>query len=233
MGRDSTRERDTSVLTAAARGLGQVLWMLIPVISLSFLAFVPATQTYWRARTAGWLAAAASLAAISAVTIGLTAADVDGSALGAPVIVGAVGGVVAAAVGRKIVFGTERPRVDPAVQRVLDERERRQAAREIAEHDPAMALELGIGRPDIPTTYDDGGLVDLNNAPASVIVHGLGWPPAVVETFVAERDARHGYASATEIGALSGIDPVLLERGADRIVVLPFLPSRGGRGVTP
>ncbi|WP_165368118.1 hypothetical protein [Phytoactinopolyspora endophytica] len=55
----------------------------------------------------------------------------------------------------------------------------------------------------------------------------LAWPPEVAETFVAEREARHGYASLTEIGALSGVDPKLLEEAADRAVLLPFRRGYG------
>jgi hypothetical protein len=59
--------------------------------------------------------------------------------------------------------------LDPAVARVLAARARRNDARELAAADPLMARELRIGRPDLPRTYDDGGLVDLNSAPAPVI----------------------------------------------------------------
>ncbi|WP_165368117.1 hypothetical protein [Phytoactinopolyspora endophytica] len=145
----SPEEEDTAGVPAkAGRAIVQGLWMLIPVLSLSFLAFVPAAQTYWRARTVGWLLTAASLALISATTIVLTAADFDGSVLGTPAILGAAGGVAAAAAGRKIVFDRRKPQVDPAVKRVLEDRERRRQARRIVERDPAMALELGIGLAD-------------------------------------------------------------------------------------
>ena len=61
------------------------------------------------------------------------------------------------------------PAADPAVAAVLAARARRDEARRIVSRDPAMARELGIGRPDLRRAYDDGGLVDLNNAPAQAI----------------------------------------------------------------
>ncbi|GAA5169770.1 hypothetical protein [Amycolatopsis dongchuanensis] len=64
---------------------------------------------------------------------------------------------------------TPPPAEDPAVARVLAARARRQQARDLAARDPLLAKELGIGRPDLERGYDDGGLVDLNSAPAEVL----------------------------------------------------------------
>ncbi len=50
----------------------------------------------------------------------------------------------------------------------------RQQARELADSNPALARELGIGRPDIPHEYDDGGLVDVNHVPGGVLASSLG-----------------------------------------------------------
>ncbi|MFI5709681.1 ComEA family DNA-binding protein [Kribbella sp. NPDC051620] len=46
---------------------------------------------------------------------------------------------------------------------------RRSQARQLAAEQPALARSLGIGRPDLPRQYDDGGLIDLNDAPADLI----------------------------------------------------------------
>lgn len=48
-------------------------------------------------------------------------------------------------------------------------RGRRTEARRLAQKDPASARELGIGRPDRPRQYDDGGLIDLNAVPVEII----------------------------------------------------------------
>lgn len=206
----------------AWRGIAQGAWMLIPVLSMSFVSFIPAAQVYWKARTKGWLLTTILIALGSAAVLTGLALDADGAGFGGVIIVTAASGVAAAAAGRNIMFNREKPKVDPAVQRVLNDRERRDQAREIAEEDPEMALELGIGRPDLPRAYADGGLVDLNNVSADGIIRTLGWNRDTSEAFVAERDARHGYTSVTEIGALSSLPPVLLENFADRIVVLPY-----------
>jgi hypothetical protein len=63
---------------------------------------------------------------------------------------------------------------DPAVARALAARTRREEARRLAESDPALARELGIGRPDLRRGYNDGGLIHLNTAPAEVFAYVCG-----------------------------------------------------------
>ncbi|WP_166355685.1 helix-hairpin-helix domain-containing protein [Phytoactinopolyspora limicola] len=215
-----------STVKQVFRVIGHGLWMLIPVASLGVLAWLPAAQAWWRARTAGWLLAAALLAVGSAAVL-IGAADGGGGAGWGAIIIGTVlGGVVAAAIGYRTAFGQRERPLDPALREALHNRARRAEARAIAARDPELALELGVGRPDRPGGgYVDGGLIDLNNATAAGIVHVLGWNPQLAESYVAERDARHGYRSLTEIGALSSLDPAVLESSAERIIVLPYRPT--------
>ncbi|TDE12236.1 hypothetical protein [Jiangella asiatica] len=203
-----------------ARVIVQGLWMLLPVLSLSFLAFVPAVQVWWRARTTGWLITALVLTLCTAGVVTGMALDGDGAGFGALLIGTGLGGLVAAVAGREIVFDYEA-HVDPAVRAVLDSRERRRHAREIVAHDVQMAVELGIGRPDLAGEFDDGGMIDVNNVRAADLVRHLGWRQAVADSFVRDRDRRHGYASFTELMAMSGVDVNLLERDAERLVLLP------------
>lgn len=78
------------------------------------------------------------------------------------------------------------PAPDPAVAAALGARARRTQARELVVRDPLLAHDLRIGRPDLVRTYDDGGLVDLNAAPATAIADicgiELGHADQIVET---------------------------------------------------
>ncbi|MCW0212693.1 MAG: hypothetical protein OJJ54_04995 [Pseudonocardia sp.] len=78
---------------------------------------------------------------------------------------------------------------DPAVVAALAARIRRAESRTIAATDPLLARELRIGRPDLPRTYDDGGLVDLNSAPAQIIAHTCGIPVDAAQRIVTARVA--------------------------------------------
>lgn len=76
--------------------------------------------------------------------------------------------------------------------RAVATRQRRQEARRLHETDPALARELGIGRPDLGRGYDDGGLVDLNTASASLIATVSGIDREHADAVVAARSARGG-----------------------------------------
>lgn len=238
-GRESTGSR-------VGRVIGHGLWMLIPLLSFGFLGWLPASQTWWRARTTGWLITALSLILTFIGFLIALPLDDTGDVWVPMFLLSAIGGTVAAAIGRPVFFGSRpaaesqpvvawRPApvsrpvagpdavtAEPAVQAVLYRRQRRQQAREIAANDPAMALELGIGRPDLARTYDDGGLVDLNNIPADSLVAALGWERSVAEAYAIGREMRRGYASLAEVEALSGIAPDVLGQDAERLIVLPY-----------
>lgn len=87
---------------------------------------------------------------------------------------------------------------DPAITRALAARERRRQARELAARDPLLAKELRIGRPDLPHSYDDGGLVDLNTAPAATLAGVLGLDLTQAESIVAGRAAFGGAFTAVD-----------------------------------
>jgi DNA uptake protein ComE-like DNA-binding protein len=108
---------------------------------------------------------------------------------------------------------------DPAVAAVLAARARRDEARRLAAADPQMARELRIGRPDLPRTYDDGGLVDLNSAPAEAIANTCGIETAVAALIV---NARAGITFTTidDVFSLTDLPYPLWDRIRDRAVVI-------------
>lgn len=231
-------QRDDSFGERSRRGIGQALWVLIPLLSLTFLAWVPAAQAWWRTRSAGWLSVALPLLLASAGIVALFAVGDDGAAFGLLIVGTLVGGLAAALKARPVVFARREETVElppyepgpaavetiedhPAVREVLAGRERRRQARELIARDPAMAVELNLGRPDVPDVVDDGDLVDLNNTTADGLATALGWPIETAEAFVVARDVRGGYASLDEVAALSGLETALLDRDAERIVLLP------------
>jgi hypothetical protein len=111
---------------------------------------------------------------------------------------------------------------DPAVARVLAARARRVEARAIITNDPLMARELCIGRPDRPRSYDDGGLVDLNNAPAAAIAGLCGIPAPAAESFARTRETRGvAFVDVDEALILAEIPVQFWDQIRDRAVVLP------------
>lgn len=89
---------------------------------------------------------------------------------------------------------------DPAVERLTAARHRRAEARALWASDPALARQLGIGRPDLAVDFDDGGLVELNTAPAEAFTSACGMDPVWAQRIVAARDARDGgYFNVAEL----------------------------------
>lgn len=96
---------------------------------------------------------------------------------------------------------------DDAEARVLARRERRVRARQLLKDDPAMADELGIGRPDLELGYDDGGLVDVNHAPVPVLAAMRGVSEKTAERIVEVRELSGPYASVAELVVRADLDP--------------------------
>ncbi|OPG13600.1 hypothetical protein B1L11_07770 [Microbispora sp. GKU 823] len=125
---------------------------------------------------------------------------------------------------RRQVFGDAAPYEtgnEQAIALAQHRRALRQQARELAQHDPVMARELRIGRPDLPRQYDDGGLVDVNRAPAPVIANLPGLTPALAEQIVRVRDQVGGFVSAEDVSAAASLPPHLTADLAEYGIFLP------------
>jgi hypothetical protein len=109
----------------------------------------------------------------------------------------------------------------PALSDAEERLGRRQQAMRIAREEPQLALELGIGRPDLPGASHEG-LVDVNNAPAETIAALPGLGPTLAERVVRAREELRGFSSGNELGLALDLDPALVEELAERTVYLPW-----------
>lgn len=131
------------------------------------------------------------------------------------------GGTAHALAIRKKVFAPEKtaPRpvrrvpTDDVEARALARRERRERARLLVSEDPPLADELGIGRPDLRTGYDDGGLIDVNAVPAEVLAQMRGVDQATAERIVEVRAVSGPFTSTADLIVRADLDP-----GSQRIV---------------
>jgi len=106
----------------------------------------------------------------------------------------------------------------------LAERETRleasRIAHEIARTQPRRARALGIGRPDVDGAFD-GGLVDVNSAPAEVIEDLPGIDAALATRIADVRREVNGFSSLEDLGAVLDLPAPVVEGIRDHGVFLP------------
>lgn len=219
-------------------------WYFVVVIaSAGIFTAVPFAHAAHRLRrpslwwwTALYTAAAVALLFIMPSSQGQTAASTTDvrSTLGA---LGAIAIMVAACIQlsgiRRDVYGLPQPvrpplqpqpswGADPAVAAALALRAKREEARTLVARDPALARDLRIGRPDLPRQFDDGGLVDINTAPSSVIAQCCGLDDRAAEQIErARRQHPVPFQSVDELLVFAELDVSSWDLIRERAVVYP------------
>jgi hypothetical protein len=221
-------------------------YYLVLVGTAGLFAWVPFLHAATRVRTAKarWLAALfGGLDILLYVVLSLTPQDSQGHATDSPL--STVGGLLAIGVviGGCVLLPPLRRRAyertpvtvsapvtavapvrvpDPAIQAALAARARREDSRKLAADDPLLARELRIGRPDLARSYDDGGLVDLNNAPPAMIAEVCGIPVDAADAIADARDRRGApFSTVDELLVLVDLPVTMWDHIRDRAILLP------------
>lgn len=203
-----------------------ILWAFVPFLTFGY--GTPFSFLYASVQRGSWslgaTAAGYGVGTVSAVTMMQT---------GEPVVMmfGVfltmmlwIAGTVHSFAVRPSVFPRTAPRNrynQHAVEVAKYRRTLREEARVLAAEDPALAHELRIGRPDLPRAYDDGGLVDVNHAPAEVLASLPGMTPELVERVVARRDEQGTFMSAEELAVDADLPPDIVPQIAEYAIFLP------------
>jgi hypothetical protein len=109
---------------------------------------------------------------------------------------------------------------DPRLLRARQHVAQREKALKLAGENPRLALEAGVGRPDIPGAYH-GWLVDLNHAPAEVIATLPNASPELADRIVSAREQIDGFSSLADLGAVLDLSGGEVESLRGHVVVLP------------
>ncbi len=96
----------------------------------------------------------------------------------------------------------------------------RDQARRLVRERPALALEMGIGRPDLAGAHD-AGLIDVNHVNRSALTKLPGIDPGLAEKIIDARQRVNGFASVEDLGATLDLDGDLIEGLRDRAVFVP------------
>jgi Helix-hairpin-helix motif len=196
-------------------------WPYISLIPFGFGAWAP-IYAGAKARESKWIALGALWTAMIVVALILSSGHGHGNdgVVGALAIVSWLGGV---ATSFSIRGAYEQQMGSPMLRaaEVGEQRLRdREKAQQIARDNPALAREMGIGRPDV-TGAADAGLVDLNNASVTALLKLPGVDGDVATEIVEAREKVHGFESLEDMGAALDLDGNLIEGLRGRVVFLP------------
>jgi DNA uptake protein ComE-like DNA-binding protein len=97
----------------------------------------------------------------------------------------------------------------------------REKALRLAREEPRLAIEAGVGRPDLPGAYD-GGIVDLNHASIEAISSLAGIDHELAVRIVEVREHIDGFASLEDMGSLLDLAGDWVERVRGNVVFLPY-----------
>jgi hypothetical protein len=116
----------------------------------------------------------------------------------------------------KLVHSPERTLLDAAEARLRV----REDALQLVRDDPARAKALGVGRPDVELAFD-GGLVDVNSAPAEVIARLPHADERLAERIVLVRERVGSFSSVQDLGLLLDLPAPVLDAWDGLVVCLP------------
>lgn len=206
-----------------------VTWAALPFLSLGWATpFTFAAAAIWRRSTHLVLASVIYLGIFALQIVLLPDVSKDQGTeklFGACLLVQAIVGCFHAFLVRRQVFDPQGVAGlagnEAAIELVRRQRLLRQKARELTRTDPGLAKELRIGRPDLPRRYDDGGLIDINHAPAGVLTMLPGITDELARRIERVRAEAGGFLSAEELSTLAALPPTLTADLAEYGVFLP------------
>jgi hypothetical protein len=109
---------------------------------------------------------------------------------------------------------------DPRLARAREHLAERERARTLARENPQLALEAGVGRPDLPGSYH-GGLIDVNHAPVGVIATLPNFDAALARRLVTVREQINGFSSLEDLGSVLELTGDQVERLRTHVICLP------------
>jgi helix-hairpin-helix protein len=179
------------------------------------LAGLRANVRRWKLYAAGY--AVASI--VPWVLDALIAGDDGDTAAGLTLLAGWGFGIVHALVVRPRYVALVNSGLDAAREAAEARLRARREALEIAERDPALAREMGIGRPDRPGAAD-GGVIDVNSAPPELLERLPGIDAAAALRIVQVRAEVDGFSSLADLGMTLELDGDAVEDLRGRVVFL-------------
>lgn len=209
------------------------MWALSPAWSLGFSTapiMVHATVKYrhWAQAllTTVYVACVAAMFIFAGSADGTTEDAIFSAALAINMFVGTGHALV---VRKRVFAGKQRPASPTAEDRQREilalqaQRDRaREVAREIVANEPNRAIELRIGRIDMPgRPFPDGGLIDINNVEKNQLGTEIEALRPHLPLLDRTRKRIRGFSSLEDMSVALELPPHLLDHVEDRFVFLP------------
>lgn len=209
-------------LGQASRGLRGKAWLLLAV-PLGFTTWAAFLYIGIRARRSQWLAWAGIYAIGLAGYLALDSpaaptSTAKGLAAGLALLTWIGGGIHALAVSNDAVRRIQ-DRADPALEAARTRIEHRAEGRHLLATQPALAKEIGVGRPDIPGARDYG-LVDVNHAPPAALAKLPGMTDDLANRVVEARGQAGGFSSVEDLGMLLDLPPDTVDQMRDTAIFI-------------
>jgi DNA uptake protein ComE-like DNA-binding protein len=197
------------------------MWALVPLVTLGVGAAPAFFYVALRYRRPRFLVAAAAYALVLTGAITLIAiSQAVTIGIGVSLLLVCTGLATAHALAVRRDVAVEVDDNDRHLAAARERLRRRAEARKLAVANQTLANELGIGRPDLITEFDDGGLVDVNHSPAQVLADLPGIDMSTATRIVSIRTDLGGFSSVDELSVAVDLPPSLLDGIADRLIFL-------------
>jgi DNA uptake protein ComE-like DNA-binding protein len=201
-----------------------VLWVVAALAPFGIGVPVLFATAAHRISKRAWYVAAAIWGVLSWGGIAVAAASPDdstGSTIGGLMILLAwIGGAVHAFTARGEYNRRLRSPAKQAIEEARDAVETRREAQRLAASEPAVALQMGVGRPDVQGARHLG-VVDLNRAGIEAIEALPGITHKLAREIVRARTEIDGFASLEDMGMTLHLDGDLVEDLRPYVVFLP------------
>jgi DNA uptake protein ComE-like DNA-binding protein len=204
-------------------------WPWISLIPIGLGAWAPLYAGV-RARRSSWIVLGVLCCAvvIGGFIKGTTSARPGHDQIAGLLVIFGWAGAVAVSFSIRTAY--DRVMSSPLLEASEEARQRlseRKQALELAHANPALAQEMGIGRPD-KRGAADAGLVDMNNASVAALEKLPGIDDQLATRIVEARAQVGGFSSLEDLGSALDLDGDLVEKLRGKVVCLPREQPSGG-----
>jgi DNA uptake protein ComE-like DNA-binding protein len=199
-------------------------WPYISLVPIGLGAWAPIYAGV-RARRPVWVALGALWSAIVVVAFLVNSVTKSGNSgnntfAGFLFIVGWVGAIATSFAIRGAYERQMNSQLETATEAAEQRLADRRRALEIAQRNPQLANEIGIGRPDRQGAAA-AGLVDVNNASVTALLRLPGVTGDLATQIIETREKVSGFSSLEDCGATLDLDGATVEGLRGKVVFLP------------